>query len=137
MTNKTIQLHFKSNKGIEPSISTLGEITETRKENGMLYYCQLNQQQAQLPVVKEETPMENFQVSHRYKTNCTNVIGMIATDDGKLLLCNYSGEQGGVVVYGENGKHIMTVKLKEPLFDIAFISRTDQYVVTLPHVHSI
>jgi hypothetical protein len=26
MTNKTIQLHFKGNKGIEPSISTLGEI---------------------------------------------------------------------------------------------------------------
>jgi hypothetical protein len=25
MTNKTIQLHFKGNKGIEPSISTLGE----------------------------------------------------------------------------------------------------------------
>jgi hypothetical protein len=29
ITNKTIQLHFKGNKGIEPSISTLGEITET------------------------------------------------------------------------------------------------------------
>jgi hypothetical protein len=45
MANKTIQLHFKGNKGIEPSISKLGEITETRKENGMLYYSQLKQQQ--------------------------------------------------------------------------------------------
>jgi hypothetical protein len=44
LTNKTIQLHFKGNKGIEPSISTLGEITETRKENGMVYYSQLKQQ---------------------------------------------------------------------------------------------
>jgi hypothetical protein len=34
MTNKTIQLHFKNNKGIVLSILTLGEITETRKENG-------------------------------------------------------------------------------------------------------
>jgi hypothetical protein len=61
---------------------------------------------------------------------------MIATDDGGLLLCNYSDEQGGVFVYGENGKHIKTVKLKYP-FDIAFISRTDQYVVTLSVVHCI
>ena len=137
MTNKTIQLHFKGNTGIEPSISTLGEITETRKENGMVYYSQLKQQQAQLSVVKEKTPMENFQVNRRYKTICTNVLGMIATDDGKLLLCNYSGEQGGVFVYGENGKHIKTVKLKDSPFDIAFISRTDQYVVTLPDAHCI
>jgi hypothetical protein len=136
MTNKTIQLHFKGNKGIEPSISTLGEITETRKENGMLYYSQLKQQQAQLSVVKEKTPMENFQVNRRYRTICTNVLGMIATDDGGLLLCNYSNEQGGVFVYGENGKHIKTVKLKYP-FDIAFISRTDQYVITLPDAHCI
>jgi hypothetical protein len=117
MTNKTIQLHFKGNRGMEPSISTLGEITETRKENGMLFYCQLKQQQAQLSVVKE-----NFQVSHKYKTICTIVFGMIATS---------------VVVYGENGKYIKTVKLKEPPFDIAFIPRTDEYVVTLPVVHSI
>jgi hypothetical protein len=137
MTNKTIQLHFKGNKDIKPSISTLGEITETRKENGMLYYCQLKQQQAQIPVVKETKPMENFQVSHRYQTICTNMLGMIATCDGGLLLCNFSGEQGGVVVYGENGKHIKTVKLKEAPFDIAFISRTDQYVVTLPYIKSI
>ena len=134
MTNKTIQLHLKSNKDIEPSISTLGEITETRKENGMLYYSQLKQQQAQLPVVKETKPMENFQVSHRYQTICTNMLGMIATDDGRLLLCNFSGEQGGVV---ENGKYIKTMKLKEASFDIAFISRTDQYVVTLPYIKSI
>ena len=132
MTNKTIQLHFKGNRGMEPSISTLGEITETRKENGMLFYCQLKQQQAQLSVVKE-----NFQVSHKYKTICTIVFGMIATGDGKLLLCNYSGKQTSVVVYGENGKYIKTVKLKEPPFDIAFIPRTDEYVVTLPVVHSI
>ena len=137
MTSKTIQLHFKGNKGIEPSISTLGEITETRKENGMFYYSQLKQQQAQLSVVKEKTPMENFQVNRRYKTICTNVFGMIATGDGKLLLCNHSGKQQGVVVYGENGKHIKTVKLKDSPFDIAFISRTDQYVVTLPFVYSI
>jgi len=137
MTNKTIQLHFKGNKSIEPSISTLGEITETRKENGMLYYSQLKQQQAQLSVVKEKTPMENFQVSHRYKTICTNVRGMIVTGDGRLLLCNYSGKQKGVVVYGENGKYINTVKLKNPPFDIAFIQQTDQYVVTLPDVGSI
>ena len=136
MTNTTIQLHFKGNKGIEPSISTLGEITETRKENGMLYYSQLKQQQAQLSVVKEKTPMETFQVNGRYKTICTNVLGMIATGDGGLLLCDYSDEQGGVVVYGENGKHIKTVKLKYP-FDIAFISRTDQYVATLPGAHCI
>jgi hypothetical protein len=32
--------------------------------------------------------------------------------------------------------HIKTVKLKESPFDIAFISRTDQYVVTLPFVYS-
>jgi hypothetical protein len=43
---------------------------------------------------------------------------MIATDDGKLLLCNYSEQEGGVVVYGENDKHIKTVKLNNP-FDIA------------------
>jgi hypothetical protein len=61
---------------------------------------------------------------------------MIATDNGRLLLCDYSGEQGGVVVYGENGKYIKKVKLKYP-FDIAFISRTDQYVVTLSVVHCI
>jgi hypothetical protein len=42
---------------------------------------------------------------------------MIATGDGKLLLCNHSGEQQGVVVYGENGKHIKTVKLKGLLLD--------------------
>jgi hypothetical protein len=137
MASKSIQLHFKGNKGIAPSISTLGEITETRKENGMLYYSQLKQQQAQLSVVKEKTPMENFQVNRRYKTICTNVLGMIATDDGGLLLCNYSGEQGGVVVYGQNGKYITTVKLKEPPFDIVFIPRTDQYVVTLPDAHCI
>ena len=136
MTNKTIQLHFKGNKGIEPSISTLGEIIETRKENGMLYYSQLKQQQAQLSVVKENTPMENVQVNRRYKTICTNVLGMIATDDGGLLLCNYSNEKGGVFVYGENGKHIRTMKLNHP-YDIAFISRTDQYVVTLSVVHCI
>jgi hypothetical protein len=136
MTNKTIQLHFKGNRGMEPSISTLGEITETRKENGMLYYSQLKQQQAQLSVVKEKTQMENFQVNRRYKTICTNVLGMIATDNGGLLLCNYLDEQGGVVVYGENDKHIKTVKLNYP-FDIAFISRTDQYVVTLSVVHCI
>jgi hypothetical protein len=136
MTNKTIQLHFKGNRGMEPSISTLGEINETREENGMVYYSQLKQQQAQLSVVKEKTPMENFQVNRRYKTICTNVLGMIATDDGRLLLCNYSDEKGGVFVYGENGKHIKTVKLKYP-FDIAFISRTDQYVVTLPYINSI
>jgi hypothetical protein len=74
----------------------------------MLYYSQLKQQQAQLSVVKEKTPMENFQVNRRYKTICTNVLGMIATGDGKLLLCNHFGEQQGVVVYGENGKHIKT-----------------------------
>jgi hypothetical protein len=136
MTNTTIQLHFKGNEGIEPSISTLGEITETRKENGMLYYSQLKEQQAQLSVVKEKTPMENFQVNRRYKTICTKVLGMIATDDGGLLLCNYLGEQGGVVVYGENDKYIKTVKLIYP-FDIAFIPRTDQYVVTLPVAHCI
>jgi hypothetical protein len=66
-------------------ISTLGEITETRKENGMLYYSQLKQQQAQLSVVKEKTPIENFQVNRRYKTICTNVFGMIATGDGKFM----------------------------------------------------
>jgi hypothetical protein len=60
-----------------------------------------------------------------------NVLGMIATGDGRLLLCNYSGEPRGVVVYGENGKHIKTVKLNTAPFDIAFISRTDQYVVIL------
>jgi hypothetical protein len=92
MTNKTIQLHFKGNKGIEPSISTLGEITETLKENGMFYYSQLKQQQAQLSVVKEKTPMENFQVNRRYKTICTNVLGMIPTDDGGLILYDYSDE---------------------------------------------
>jgi hypothetical protein len=102
----------------------------------MLYYSQLKEQQAQLFVVKEKTPMENFQVNRRYKTICTNVLGMIATDDGRLLLCDYSGEQGGVVVYGENGKHIKTVKLNHP-YDIALISRTDQYVVTLPDAHCI
>jgi hypothetical protein len=136
MTIKTIQLHFKGNRGIEPSFSTLGEITETRKENGMHYYSQLKEQQAELSVVKEKTPMENFQINRRYKTICTNVLGMIATDDGGLLLCDYSGEQGGVAVYGENGKHIKTVKLQNP-FDIAFISRTDQYVVTLVDAHCI
>jgi hypothetical protein len=136
MANKTIQLHLKGNRGMEPSISTLGEITETRKENGMVYYSQLKHQQAQLSVVKEKTPMENFQVNRRYKTICTNVLGMIPTDDGGLLLCNHSDEQGGVFVYGENGKHIRTVQLKYP-FDIAFISRTDQYVVTLSVVHCI
>jgi hypothetical protein len=136
MTNKTIQLHFKGNRGMEPSISTLGEITETRKENGMHYYSQLKEQQAQLSVVKEKTPMENFQVNGRYKTICMHVRGMIATDDGGLLLCNYSDEQGGVFVYSENGQHIKMVKLEYP-FDIAFISRTDQYVVTLPDVHCI
>jgi sugar lactone lactonase YvrE len=62
---------------------------------------------------------------------------MIATDDGGLLLCNYLGKQGGIVVYGENGKHIKTVKLKEPPFDIVLISRTDQYIVTLPDAHCI
>ena len=92
MTNKTIQLHFKSSTGIEPSILTLGEITEARKENGMPYYCQLKQQQPQLPVVMEKTPMVNVQVSHRYNTNCTAVRGMIATGDGKLLLCDCSDE---------------------------------------------
>jgi hypothetical protein len=137
MTNKTIQLQFKGNKDIEPSISTLGEITETRKENGMFHYCQLKQQHAQLPVVKEMKPMENFQVNHRYQTICTNVHGMIATCDGGLLLCNFLGEQGGVVVYGQNGKYIKTVKLKEAPFDIAFIPRTDQYVVTLSVIKSI
>ena len=136
MTNKTIQLHFKGNRGIEPSISTVGEITETLKENAIVYYSQLKQQQAQLSVVKEKTPMENFQVNRRYKTICTNVLGMITTDDSGLLLCDYSDEQGGVFVYGENGKHITTVKLQNP-YDIAFISRTDQYVVTLPFVYSI
>jgi hypothetical protein len=103
----------------------------------MLYYSQLKQQQAQLSVVKEKTPMENFQVNRRYKTICTNVLGMIATDDGKLLLCNYSEQQRSVAVYGENGKYIKTVKLKELPFDIAFISRTDQYVVTLSVVSCI
>jgi hypothetical protein len=137
MKNKIIQLHFKRNIGIESSNSTLGEISETWKGNGMHYYSQLKQQQPQLPVVKEKTPMENFQVSHRYKTICTNVLGMIATGDGRLLLCNHSGEQRGVVVYGEDGKYIKTVKLKERPIDIAFISRTDQYVVTLPHLYSI
>ena len=106
MTNKIIRLHFKGNKGIETSISTLGEITEMRKENGMLSYCQLKQQQAKLSVVKEKIPMDNFQVSHRYKVNCSNVLGMIATDDGGLLLCDYSEKKGGVVVYGQNGKYI-------------------------------
>jgi uncharacterized membrane protein (UPF0127 family) len=62
---------------------------------------------------------------------------MIATDDSGLLLCNYSDEEGGVFVYGENGKHIKTVKLEECPFDIAFISRTDQYVVTLSDVYCI
>ena len=137
MTNKIIRLHFKGNKGIETSISTLGEITETRKENGMLSYCQLKQQQAQLSVVKEKIPMDNFQVSHRYKVNCSNVLGMIATDDGGLLLCDYSEKKGGVVVYGENGKYIKKVTLKEAPFDIAFIPRIDQYVVTLPVINSI
>jgi hypothetical protein len=64
------------------------------------------------------------------------VLGMIATDDGGLLLCDYSGEQGGVIVYGENGKYIKKVTLSYP-YDIAFISRTDQYVVTLSVVHCI
>jgi outer membrane protein assembly factor BamB len=62
---------------------------------------------------------------------------MIATDDGGLLLCDYSEKTGGVVVYGENGKYIKTVTLKEVPFDIAFISRTDQYVVTLVDTHCI
>ena len=31
---------------------------------------------------------------------------MIATDDGGLLLCNYSEQQGVVVVYGENGNYM-------------------------------
>jgi hypothetical protein len=79
--------------------------------------------------------METFQVNGRYKKICSNVLGMIATDDGKLLLCDHSEQQGGVVVYGENGKYIKTVKLNNP-FDIAFIPRTDQYVVTLPYVYS-
>jgi hypothetical protein len=56
---------------------------------------------------------------------------MIATGDGKLLLCNHSDEQGGVFVSGENGKHITTVKLQNP-YDIAFISqRTVEPVVVL------
>jgi hypothetical protein len=46
-----------------------------------------SQQQAQLSVVKEKTPMENFQVNRRYKTICTSVLGMIATGDGKLEPC--------------------------------------------------
>ena len=103
----------------------------------MLSYCQLKQQQAQLTVVKEKIPMDNFQVSHRYQTICTNMLGMIATCDGRLLLCNFSGEQGGVVVYGENGKYIKKVTLKDAPFDIAFIPRIDQYVVTLPVINSI
>jgi hypothetical protein len=41
---------------------------------------------------------------------------MIATGDDKLFLCSHSGEQQGVVVYGENGKHIKTVKLKDSPF---------------------
>ena len=45
---------------------------------------------------------------------------MIATGDGRLLLCNYSEQQGVVVVYGENGNYIKMVKLKKPPFDIAF-----------------
>jgi hypothetical protein len=45
---------------------------------------------------------------------------MIATDDGGLLLCNYSEQQGVVVVYGENGNYIKTVKLKKLPFDITF-----------------
>ena len=47
---------------------------------------------------------------------------MIATGDGRLLLCNYSEQQGVVVFYGENGNYIKTVKLKNPIdpFDIAF-----------------
>jgi hypothetical protein len=37
----------------------------------------------------------------------------VSIGNGGLLLCDYSDEQGGVVVYGENGKHIKTVKLKQ------------------------
>jgi hypothetical protein len=43
----------------------------------------------------------------------------------------------GVVVYGENGKYIKKVTLKDAPFDIAFIPRIDQYVVTLPVINSI
>jgi hypothetical protein len=35
---------------------------------------------------------------------------MIATGDGKLLLCNHSEEHRGVLVYGENGKYTKTVE---------------------------
>jgi hypothetical protein len=60
--------------------------------------------------------MDNFQVSHRYKVNCSNVLGMIATGDGGLLLCDYSEKKGGVVVYGENGKYIKKVTLKDAIY---------------------
>jgi hypothetical protein len=73
----------------------------------------------ELTVVKEKIPMDNFQVSHRYKVNCSNVLGMIATGDGGLLLCDYSEKKGGVVVYGENGKYIKKVTLKDAPFELS------------------
>lgn len=83
-----------------------------------------------------ENHQERFQIYIRFDTICTNVCGMVATDDGKVLLCEFSDEHG-VMVYSQNGLYIKTVTLSDRPFDIAFVHRSNKYVVTLPYSKSI
>lgn len=88
------------------------------------------------PLKPDENYSERFQICIRFDTICTNVCGMVATDDGKVLLCEFSDEHG-VMVYSQNGLYIKTITLSDIPFDIAPIPRSNQYVVTLSYSKSI
>jgi hypothetical protein len=88
------------------------------------------------PLKPDENYSERFQICIRFDTICTNVCGMVATDDGKVLLCEFSDEHG-VMVYSQNCLYIKTITLSDMPFDIALIPRSNKYVVTLPYSKSI
>jgi len=88
------------------------------------------------PLKPDETHSERFQIGIRFDTFCTNVCGMVATDDGKVLLCEFSDEHG-IMVYSQNGLYIKTITLSDRPFDMALIPRSNKYVVTWPYSKSI
>jgi hypothetical protein len=49
------------------------------------------------PLKPDENYSERFQICIRFDTICTNVCSIVATDDGKVLLCEFSDEHGVMI----------------------------------------
>ncbi|XP_052059554.1 uncharacterized protein LOC127700194 [Mytilus californianus] len=96
-------------------------------------------QQVQIPLLDASIKKsKNFKLHRKIEIKRHDdvwISSMGITDDNRLLLCNFYGEN--VLVYSDSGDYLQDCKLSGEPWDIAVIPGAEKAVVTQPHQQSI